>query len=176
MTCQPITLEELLAGRDRRAALQESLLKEYNRPLISFTVNMPGPIKLCPQSLRIHEAGVEAIKGILGGNLLHYQLQTPSTGPEGYFLCRGEGEELKAQMCVLEEEHPLGRLFDIDVLIAPGKQISRETLGYTPRKCLICSGDGAACARSRAHTLPELLAKIDQLLEAYAGLPDNFPL
>ena len=62
---------------------------------------------------------------------------------------------------------PLGRLMDIDVLSAPGQHVSRTTLGQAPRKCLVCGGMAAACTRSRAHPVEQLIAAIDDLLEGW---------
>ena len=56
---------------------------------------------------------------------------------------------------------------DLDVLRAPDVQVSRAELGLPRRKCLLCGRDAAACARSRAHPLPALLARIDALLAEF---------
>jgi len=77
--------------------------------------------------------------------------------------------ELKAAMCRIEDSHPLGRLMDIDVLSAPGQHVSRTTLGQQPRKCLVCGGMAAACTRSRAHPVEQLIAAIDDLLAGWEG-------
>lgn len=167
MTEPEITLSQLLEGRDRRAALQKTLLERYGLPLVSFTVNMPGAIKRCARSERIHKAGVAAIHGALAGHIAEWTVRDPVTGPEAFFLCALDPIQLKLRMCELEEAHTLGRLFDIDVLTAPGVTVSRESLGLPARKCLLCGQDGAACARSRAHPLPALLAEIDVLLARY---------
>ena len=58
----------------------------------------------------------------------------------------------------------LGRLFDIDVLDAGGKKLSREGLGLPPRKCLLCEQPAHACARSRTHTVMELTERIESIL------------
>lgn len=166
MNEQEITLEQLLEGRDERAAFQKELMERYGLPLVSFTVNMPGKIKLCERSERIHQSGVAVIRDALAGHIAYWKRRAPVTGPEGFFVCDLPAEEIKRRMCALEESHPLGRLFDIDVLRAPGVQLSREELGFPKRKCLLCGGDGVLCARSRAHPLPELLLKIDGLLAA----------
>ena len=88
---------------------------------------------------------------------MYYKLLDNITGPEGYFAVDMEVSLLKAAMCRIEEEHPLGRLMDIDVLSAPGKHVSRTTLGQQPRKCLVCGGMAAACTRSRAHPAEQLI-------------------
>ena len=40
-----VTLREMLAARENRAARQRQLLREYGDPLISFTMNLAGPVK-----------------------------------------------------------------------------------------------------------------------------------
>ena len=86
------------------------------------------------------------------------------TGPEGYICVKDmEPVELKKIAVHAEETSPLGRLFDIDVLIAEGG-ISRAALGAPPRRCLICQRDAKACARSRAHSMEDLLAEVDKII------------
>ena len=160
-----ITLEQLLESRDKRAAFQTILLNGYKTPLVSFTVNMPGKVKKNHRSARIFEAGVEAIREALAGQIVYYKLLDNLTGPEGYFAVDMAVDDLKTAMCRIEDEHPLGRLMDIDVLSAPGQHVSRTTLGHSPRKCLVCGGIAAACTRSRAHPVEQLIAAIDVLLE-----------
>ena len=160
-----ITLEQLLESRDKRAEFQSILLRGYNTPLVSFTVNMPGKVKKNHRSEAVFNAGVEAIRENLAGHIVYYKLLDNPTGPEGYFAVDMEVNELKAAMCHIEDSHPLGRLMDIDVLSSPGKHVSRTVLGQQPRKCLVCGGMAAACTRSRAHPVEQLIAAIDQLLE-----------
>ena len=49
-----VTLPEMLDVRERRAARQRELLGQYHAPLISFTMNIPGPVKDSPQIGRAH--------------------------------------------------------------------------------------------------------------------------
>ena len=164
---QEITLEQLLRSRDERAEFQKILLKGYGLPLVSFTVNMPGKIKRCRRSRIVFDAGVQAIREALAGEIVYYKLMDNPTGPEGFFAVSVDAEALKAAMCRIEEEHPLGRLMDIDVLDASGQHLSRTQLGETPRKCLVCGGMAAACTRSRAHPAEEVLAAVDRILAAW---------
>ncbi|MBR5390791.1 MAG: citrate lyase holo-[Clostridia bacterium] len=159
-----ITLEELLQSRDDRAAFQTILLNGYHTPLVSFTVNMPGKIKRDRRSKTVFDAGVLAIREALAGQIVYYKLLDKITGPEGYFAVDMEPLILKEKTAAIETGHPLGRLMDIDVLSAPGVQVSRAHLGQPPRKCLVCGQPAAACARSRAHPPEQLLAAIDGLL------------
>lgn len=159
-----ITLPALLESRDDRAAFQRTLTQSYGQSLVSFTVNMPGPVKRSAASQRIFEAGVRAIRERLAGCILYSKLRDKPTGFEGYFVAEMDAPALKALMCRIEAEHPLGRLMDIDVLGSDGAILSRETVGLAPRACLICGKPGPGCARSRAHSVADMLAHIDRLL------------
>ncbi len=69
----------------------------------------------------------------------------------------------------LEENHPLGRLFDIDVYDADGAAVSRQELGVPGRKCLICHEDAKACGRSRTHSVEELQRRVYEIIRSWAG-------
>lgn len=163
-----ITLEQLLQSRDDRAAFQKTLVDAYGFPLVSFTVNMPGAVKDRPQTGIIFRAGVHAIRERLAGRILYSKQKLLATGYEGFFVCHWDVVSLKAAMCVIEFEHPLGRLFDIDVLDETGSHYSRIDLGLGKRPCLICGGDGDACARSKAHSTDALLDRIDRMVAEWA--------
>ena len=74
---------------------------------------------------------------------------------------RGNARLVKEKMTALEESRPLGRLFDIDILDANGEKLSRPI----PRRCLICDEQAQVCARSRRHSVEELMAKIEEMLK-----------
>ena len=163
-----IELEPLLESRDRRRALQEELLTQYGRPLVSFMVNMPGPVKDNPLARRLHQAGWELLAERFRPHSLYSLVRPLATGWEGYLVVNLQPLELKRQTAHLEDTHPLGRLFDFDVH-APQGQISRSQLDLPPRLCLICSRPAPYCARSRTHSVDQLLEAVGQLAQSYFG-------
>ncbi|MBM7653861.1 citrate lyase holo-[acyl-carrier protein] synthase [Neobacillus cucumis] len=167
---QEITLEQILEARERRAALQKQLVEKYRLPLVSFTVNMPGSIKITPESSAIFRKGCKALEEKLKeiGCLLEYsKVEVRHTGYEAYFVVITSERTLKGHMLQIENEHPLGRLFDLDVIGVDGKPISREDLGASKRKCLICEQDAHGCGRSRQHTSEVLMEKIKSMVDSY---------
>ena len=44
-----VTLLQILDARERRASRQKALLSQYQKPLICFTMNIAGPVKLDPE-------------------------------------------------------------------------------------------------------------------------------
>lgn len=163
-----ITLDQLLASREERASFQKELLKSYpGKALVCLTVIMPGKVKRNLQSLIVAQAALTALVSAFGDPMLKLEVRDRQTGYEAYLVTTLSHGEAKRKTCSIEDTHPLGRLFDLDVIDADGVPISRETIGLNPRKCLICDNEARYCMRNRTHTLSELSARIDEMIEAY---------
>lgn len=160
------TMQEILDSRESRAMRQKQWLDQYGKTLISYTLNIPGPEK---QSDLFHQAFLEGYQELLKQlPVVHSKFFHLNTGSEGLFVVDLTAEEAKEITCRLEDGHPLGRLFDIDVINAKDSlSISRTQLGYLPRQCLLCQKPAKECARSRTHTWEELYHKIQEMLKAY---------
>lgn len=98
---------------------------------------------------------------------MHQEVRERDAGREALLIVAGEAIMLKRLCIQLEDVHPLGRLFDYDVLNQDGEAVHRESVGATQRTCLICDEPAHACARSRRHNLLELLALIEQMIANY---------
>jgi holo-ACP synthase/triphosphoribosyl-dephospho-CoA synthase len=162
-------LEEVLAEREDRARRQGELLRRFGAPLLCLTLNIPGPYKNFPWARRCFGEGLRALKRSLEAERIRIRHEESAEGPAGYrafVAAAAEGLALKTMAIYIEETHPLGRLFDIDVLDGDGK-ITRTALGAGARKCLICDGDTFACGRSRAHTAGELAGAVIQIMEHF---------
>lgn len=161
---------EILKSREDRAAFQEKLIDKYKHSLISFTLNIPGPIKDRPEYREIHEIGMKAILDELDKSC-HYidfvHRIEKNTGPEGYISVNIDPKELKKITTEIERNHPLGRLFDMDILDENHNQVSRRDLGLEFRKCLICKDDAKICSRAGTHSLDDLLARIMEIYDMY---------
>ncbi|MBR5255516.1 MAG: citrate lyase holo-[Bacteroidales bacterium] len=163
-----ITLEQLLEARDRRYERQLALAKEWpGRTLVCMTVVLPGPVKRDARSLKVAEAGVKAVQDVF--TPVHKELYDRETGFEGFFVVDGALLDVKKACCEIENEHPVGRLMDLDVLEPVGETIvpvERERVGEPPRKCLVCGRPARECMRSHAHPFGEIEAAIDRIVGA----------
>ena len=114
----PASLTEILDARSRRAGKQKILLNTPGaRCLISFSLNIPGEIKCFPMAIRAFEKGLREIRAAVSGHdLLSFEESRENTGPEAFILLAADAPEIKRKMASIEENHGLGRLFDIDVL------------------------------------------------------------
>lgn len=164
-----ITLDMLLESREKRWQLQRQLIQDNpGLTLVCLTVIMPGNVKRNAQSLVVAHAAVEAIQEAFGQSIQWQREQDLSTGYEGYYLVDMSMLACKRLACEIEDNHPLGRLFDIDVINTHVEPVSRSVIGREGRKCLLCDHDARYCMRNHTHTRDELQQKIQQMIEAYA--------
>jgi len=155
---------DILDGREERFRLQKEALAKYRCPVVTATVNYPGPIKNDPVSGVIFDEMVSVVK------LLPIATAITGSNGAGAFLLAPitvSAAEFKKKAVEIEKNHSLGRLFDIDVIDYPYRKISRTELGNEVRSCLICNDDVRICAREGRHTVAELLEKIRQMVEVY---------
>ena len=161
-----ITLDQLLKSREDRARHQQDLLgKNPGGSLVCLTVQLPGPQKRSPVSIKIGEAGLSALKEAFPG--IEPEVRDLDTGFEVYMPVPLPALEAKRLCCAIEDEHPLGRLMDIDVISNGEGPLGRESVGLEPRRCLICDKPARYCMRARTHSTGELLDRINQMVEAY---------
>ena len=201
-----VTLNELLASRDSRHAMQQKLLAEHSgKTLVCLTVVMPGSVKRNHQSLVVAHAAVEQMIGSYelgvrndelrvrndelgvtndelrvrndelgvgsdelgiryGGRLIERDLET---GYEAYLITSLPLLEAKRIAVQIEDTHPLGRLFDIDIIDKDGVPVSRDRVGSRPRRCLVCDREARYCMRMRWHTQEEIWERINAMVDEY---------
>jgi holo-ACP synthase len=99
--------------------------------------------------------------------VLGRELCLDPTGPEALLVVDAGSRDLKEAATRLEDENPLGRLWDLDVIDPVEGAISRRTLGLPPRRCLLCREDAHVCVRSRAHPLHKLQNAVRKIFHAY---------
>ncbi|WP_321449498.1 citrate lyase holo-[acyl-carrier protein] synthase [uncultured Cohaesibacter sp.] len=165
-----VALKDMLQARERRVRRREDGLAHYRMPTITFSVVMPGPVKLCPMSELLAKKAECAMREQLSAKGWEsYMLwsQNADTGPEALFAVGCEAEKLKMAMVELEESHPLGRLWDLDVHGADGRAVSRRDIGMAPRQCLLCDQPAHACARSRAHEMGDIIRAMEERIRSY---------
>lgn len=168
-----VDLPRMLDARERRQYIQQLLIETYHCPLISFTLNIPGPVKVFPLAVRTFSEGLKLIRTQLSTWRLPVKKETrieDITGYEAFFSVDAPAAKIKEILCRLEERTTLGRLFDLDVIQTDERKLSRQDFRMPVRKCLICSQDAFVCSRSRTHTVKELLVKECEIMQEYFDL------
>ena len=159
-----VTLAQMLLAREKRANLQQALLATHHCPLISFSMNIAGPVKTSPLIERAFYTGLEALESKLPTTLIRERHTSISvTGCEAVFSVALDALTLKDICLSIEDSSELGRLFDMDVLNVDGKKLSRNTL----RGCIVCGRPGRVCAAGRLHPVSELQESTYRIMYKY---------
>ena len=171
---------QLLAERERRWNTRLSLAGLYNCPVLSLTLNIPGPDKNLPgadAALGQLRAALCAAVAAAGGRLVDECRFSGPDGPAWLAAVRMDAMTLKQLAVAVEENHVLGRLADADVMDSQGQPVNREHLadtpttvdggvaqGRAPRQCFLCSRPASLCRREGRHSLEELLDVVRNML------------
>mgnify|MGYP001229475087 CR=1 FL=1 len=157
MQGEQVVLTDMLQCRKRRAQIQDTFIEQYHCPVISFCINIPGPVKTNEQIRTAFDSGkntlllkLEQAEADIKNSIEIHE----KTGDELLLAIDCPAEKIKNLTTEIEETHPIGRLFDIDVIDTDGQKLSRPSY----RKCIICG-----CTRK--HTVEEMQAKIEEMLE-----------
>ena len=165
---EEVRLLDLLASRDRRWHRQQELLREHpDETLLCLTVIMPGAVKRNRLSLVVAKAATEALRVEFGESIKWMEERDLETGFEAYAFTTLPLLDAKRTACRIEEEHPLGRLFDIDVIDPTGTPVARHAIGAAPRRCLLCEREARFCMRNHTHNREELQARIETIVDEY---------
>ncbi len=160
---QQVSLSQVLEAREQRVYRQRELIAQYGLPLISFTMNIAGPVKNTPMIRRGFRLGRQMLLEQLhlsGISTVYQEQKDAVTGCEALFVIQGEPDQVKRITCSVEDHAPLGRLYDMDVIGTDGAKLDRPE----PRRCLICGNSARECARSRTHSVEELQRATQELL------------
>ena len=164
------SLQEILTAREDRVRRQQRILREYAAPIVCFTMNIAGPVKVSPLICRGFREGMALLNAKLPPEkVLYRSIEEKATGCEAMLAVAMPAEEMKAFCVALEEKHPLGRLFDMDVLDTDGRKLERKD----QRGCMVCGAPGRGCAARRLHSVTELQEVTRQLLEGYFARKDD---
>ena len=158
-----VGIDEILNCREKRVAIQNKMIKKHNKPVISFTMNIPGPIKTNNEIKKAFDIGKNLILEKLKENnieILEIQELNENTGNELFISVNSLAKKIKNITVSIEEASELGRLFDMDVIDINFEKLSRESF----RKCLICEKQAQECGRSRKHSVGELQNKVEKIL------------
>lgn len=173
-----VTLDALLHSRDNRHLMHLELLKQHpERSLVSVTIVMPGPSKRNAISIALADKAERFFRHCQKLQAEHLTRRDLDTGPEIYIISRLPLMEAKRLCCRIEDEHPLGRLWDLDVIRPDSVPMSRTEIGQSPRRCILCEDQHAInCIRARRHAIPDLYHRVEEIFEQFQHTPDDYDL
>lgn len=159
--------EILLKDREKRVNLIQQLSETYGKTIVCARVNYPGLYKVNDISIKIIEVMKEVLKHTFSSYVVYEKYEVTYEGPLLIMVIEKPSKVVKVEAINMEEQHPIGRLVDIDVYDEYGKGLSRDELGVAKRKCFICKKDAHICVRSRAHNQDEIKKYIHDIIDNF---------
>lgn len=155
ITGSPVTSVELRAARDRRVLKKWELLTPGGEIcLVEFSLNIAGAVKTFPFARAAFREEVRELSDRLSRfSVLKTEVYEKNTGDCAFFLLKSQAIQVKKFLVSIEESHPLGRLFNLDVCGPDGISVKRHDLGLLPRTCLVCGEDAHVCAEKKSHSM-----------------------
>lgn len=161
-----LPLDEVLAGRDERFALQRKWLSSGEGFFVcQIGLNVPGfPKRLPGDSAAVKNFRARLLSNTETRPVSEKYLENGAGvcwlglfcgGPEAALVMKRKAVEL--------ENSEAGRIFDADVITQEGP-VSRESLGLPPRGCFLCGGKAKDCARAGAHDPADLREEANRLV------------
>lgn len=164
-----VTLSQVLSEREERVLLQKEFLKTCRSALISFTMNIAGPVKDSPLIRRAFLWGLDLLSHRLPSEkILKTRVDFLPTGCRALLAVSFDACTLKSICTEIEEATPLGRLFDLDVIAPNGEKLARNAL----RGCIVCGAPGRACAAGRLHSVKDLQTVTARILTEHFASAD----
>lgn len=167
-------IAQVLAAKDKRVALQQKIFNKYpEQTLVDVKMNIPGPIKNNRYLTKMFATGTKELED--SWNRLGYDFKLVvqinyDSGCENFYVLDLPIEKVKRSTINFEDQTPLGRLFDADVLVKNREAaISRRDLGEQARKCFLCNRPAKECARSRRHSVEQMQAFISKIYQDYVA-------
>ena len=169
-------LEEVLSGRDERAACQKRMLASREGAFVcQIGLNVPGFPKRVPGDITIIKDCRRFLLACAGAAPFeeHYLDNGAGLCWQGAFDGKSyDAGALKRAAVEAENSMEAGRVLDIDVHTAEG-QLSRLDMGLPPRRCLVCGESAKACARAGTHDPAELRELVIRIIKTAARARDK---
>lgn len=145
---------DVLACREQNGIIMQTLAQSGNA--FSVKANVPGADKRVAEGAALVRHYVALLLREFGGEAIFYD------GADGYFAAitkmkPADARSLKDFAVRLEEETPVGRYVDIDLM--PKGEKRSLSRGYM-RRCYLCGEAAFVCARRGAHPREELLSAL----------------
>ncbi len=169
ITGSQVTSGELRAARDRRVLKKWEFLAPGGAIcLVEFSLNIAGAVKVFPFArAAFHEEVRELTDRLSHFSVLKTEVYEENTGDCAFFLMESPAVPVKKFLVSIEESHPLGRLFNLDVCGPDGISVKRHDLGLLPRTCLVCGEDAHVCAAKKSHSMELIQWQTEKLFHEF---------
>lgn len=160
-------IDKILEDREYRYNKILQLIEIYKLPVICGKINYIGSNKNTKESEEAFSVLLESLYLKYNSFCVYSKKLEGYDGKSVLMVVDMNQLDAKKTSIYIEENHVLGRIFDIDVYIEDGTSVGRENLNINPRRCIICDEDARICMRTKKHTVFEVIEEIHKLIKEY---------
>ncbi len=160
-------IQKILSDREKRYNNIIHLIEQYHMPVLCGKINYPGKDKNTEEAKKAFLVLKEAINNKFSNYSKFTKTLHGYDGSSILIVVQMSSFEAKDKAVLIEENHQLGRLFDIDIYIEDGSSIGRENINKDTRRCIICNDDARICMKTNKHSFEQLTKKINMLIRNY---------
>lgn len=157
-------IDKVLIDREKRYYRILELIDKFDLPVLCGKINYPGKDKRTMEAIKAFTILEESLGLRFSEKSVFCEKLDGYDGNSALMVLKEDPLKAKNIAVFIEENHPLGRIFDIDVYVRDGSSIGRESMGKDPRRCIICNGDARICMKRKAHNLKDILEKVNRLI------------
>ncbi|NHJ49972.1 MAG: citrate lyase holo-[acyl-carrier protein] synthase [Asgard group archaeon] len=158
--------KKMLETKEQRWQKQKELVKKFKVNLLSFKFNIPALPKADEPIKKAFVKSLNDFSKYLFMNRISFDYisgETTVLGFEAYLISKHPARKLKELTIAFEEDYPIGRILDIDVMDQKGNYLDREN----KRKCFLCDDSAIKCIRTRKHSLKDLRKFVDEKISFF---------
>lgn len=165
-------IDKILDAREKRYNEIVSLYNVYKCTILCGKINYPGSDKNTRESQNAFSALVKSLEAEFQSGVTLKKHLTGFDGSSILMVLDMEPGEAKGRAVKIEENHYLGRIFDIDIYI-DGQSIGREDINKMPRRCLICGDNARVCMKLSRHSFEDIIHEANKLIDGYGEKDEN---
>lgn len=160
-------IDKILEDREERYNRILELIEKHNLPVVCAKVNYPGTDKNTKEAKMAFEALRTAINEGFKREFIYTTFLNGYDGQSMLGVINKDEMKTKNIGVKIEEQHNLGRIFDIDIYTKDGSSLGREKVGKSQRECIVCGQDARICIKLGNHSQLEVLSKLNKMIKSH---------
>lgn len=160
-------INKILDARENRYNNIVNIINKYNYPVVCGKINYPGNMKNTVESDMVFDELENLLIREFEKNIVYSQKLEGFDGNSLLLVVNINYLKAKEISIKIEENHTLGRIFDIDIYIENGEPVSRDVINKEKRKCIVCNNDARVCIKERKHETREIISITNNLINSY---------
>lgn len=162
-------IDKILEDREKRYNIILELIEKHGLPVLCGKINYPGNNKNTKEAKEAFNMLLKTIEEVFQSYAIDKAITSGYDGNGIILVLNIEPKAAKEKAVAIEENHSIGRIFDIDIYDTDGAPLSREDKGMQPRKCMACGQNARECMKLKRHSLEEILKIVNGIINNYGG-------